>query len=64
MVAHALVRLKTAGNDIVLEEQRVGAFTGFMSSVSPRQDQSKPYYFATLPKPPSKAVIYSLMEKA
>ena len=59
MVAHALVRLKTAGNDIVPEEQRVGAFTGFMSSVSPRQDQSKPYYFATLPK----AVVYSLMEE-
>ena len=64
MVTHALVRLKTAGNDIVPEEQRVGAFTGFMSSVSPRQDQSKPYHFATLPKPPSKAVGYSLMEKA
>ena len=64
MVAHALVRLKTAGNDIVPEEQRVGAFTGFMSPVSPRQDESKLYYFATLPKPPSKAVVYSLMEKA
>ena len=64
MVTHALVRLKTAGNDIVPEEQRVGAFIGFMLSVSPRQDQSKPYYFATLPKPPSKAVVYSLMEKA
>ena len=64
MVAHALVRLKTAGSDIVPEEQCAGAFTGFMSSVSPRQDQLKPYYFATLPKPPSKAVVYSLMEKA
>ena len=64
MVTHALVRLKTAGNDIVPEEQRVGAFTGFMLSVSPRQDQLKPYYFATLPKPPSKAVVYTLMVKA
>ena len=38
----------------------------FVYSVFPQEDQSKPYYFTTLPttKPPTKPVIYTLMEKA
>ena len=63
LVTHALVR-QPMGEGVSSDEQRIGAFTGFMSLISPNQDKSKPYYFVTLPKPPSKAVVYTLMEKA
>ena len=62
LVTHTLARL--TNEDLLPDEQEIGAFTGFMSSLSPSQDKSKPYYFATLPKPPTKPVVYTLMEKA
>ena len=60
-VTHALLRIRK-GNDVSLNEQNIGAFTGFMVSVFPKEDQSKPYYFITLPKPSTKPVIYTLIE--
>jgi hypothetical protein len=63
LVVHALIRLKSGCNEAA-NEQKISAFTGFMSSISHRMDQSKPYYFTTIPKPPSKNVVYTLMEKA
>ena len=42
----------------------IGAFTGFMSSISPIESKSKPYYHVSLPKSPSKSVVYTLMKKA
>ena len=61
-VTHALLRIRK-GDDISPNEKDIGAFTGFMVSVFPKEDQSKPYYFTTLPKPPTKSVIYTVMEK-
>ena len=60
-VTHALLRIRKV-NDISLNEQNIGAFTGFMASVFTKEDQSKPYYFITLPKPSIKPVIYTLIE--
>ena len=62
-VTYALLRIRK-GDDISPIEQDIGAFTGFMASVFPKEDQSKPCYFTTLPKPPTKLVIYTIMEKA
>ena len=62
-VTHALLRIRK-GDDISPNEQNIGAFTGFVASVFPKEDQSKLYYFTTLPKPPTKPIIYTLMEKA
>ena len=61
-VTHALLKIRKE-NDVSLNEQNIGAFTGFMASVFPKEDQSKPYYFITLPKPSTKPVIYTLIEK-
>ena len=35
-----------------------------MSSISPIESKSKPYYHVSLPKSPSKSVVYTLMKKA
>ena len=44
-------------DDISPNEQDIGGFTGFMTSVFPKENQSKPHYFKTLPRPPTKPVI-------
>ena len=62
-VTDALLRIRK-GDDISQNEKDIGAFTGFMVSVFPKEDQAKPYYFTTLPKPPTKSVLYTVMEKA
>ena len=54
------MRRKEAENEV----PQIGAFTGFMASISPKENRSKPYYHVSLPKPPSKAVVYTLMGKA
>ena len=61
-VTHALLKIRKE-NDVSLNEQNIGAFTGFMASVFPKEDQSKRYYFITLPKPSTKPVINTLIEK-
>ena len=61
-MTHALLRIRK-GNDVSVNEQNIGAFTGFMASVFPKEDQSKPYYFIALSKPSTKPVIYTLIEK-
>ena len=38
LVVHALIRLKSGCNEAA-NEQKISAFTGFMSSISPRMDQ-------------------------
>ena len=62
-VTHALLKIRK-GDDISPNEQDIAAVTGFMASVFPKEDQSKLYYFTALPKPPTKPVIHTLMEKA
>ena len=49
-------------DDISPNEQDIGGFTGFMTSVFPKENQSKPHYFKTLPRPPTKTS--NIMEKA
>ena len=61
-MTYVLLRIRK-GDYIPSNEQDIGAFTEFMASVFPKEDQLKPYYFTTLPKPPTKPVIYTLMEK-
>ena len=61
-VTQALFSIRK-GDDISPNEQDIGTFTGFMASVLPKEGQSKPYYSTTLPKPPTKPVIYTLMQK-
>ena len=51
-------------DDISPNEQDIGALPGFKASVFPKEDQSKPFYFITLVKLPTKPAIYKLMEKA
>ena len=58
------MRLDENFDQISSEKQQIGAFTGFMASISPITDKSKTYFFLTLPKPPKKPVVYTLMEKA
>ena len=61
-MTHALLWIRKA-DDISPNEQDIGAFTGFMTSIFLKEDQSTLYYFTALPKP-TKPVIYTLMEKA
>ena len=62
MVVHAIVRCDENGEHISPEDQVIGAFTGFMHSISPPAERSKAYYFLTLPKSPSKKVVFTMME--
>ena len=62
-VTHALLKIRK-GDDISPNKQDIGAYPGFMASVFPKVDQSKPYYVTALAKLPTKSVIYALMEKA
>ena len=64
MMIHAIVRTNDDGSTISPEDQSIGAFTGFMSSISEPAERSKAYYYLTLPKSPSKKVLYTMMEKA
>ena len=64
MAVHAIVRCKSDNSHRLPEEQMLGAFSGFMNSISDAEDRSKAYYHVTLPKGPSKKVVYTLMEKA
>ena len=64
MIAHAIARLSNDGCDVLPNEQCIGAFSGFMASISPAEERSKPYFYTTLPRPPSKKVVYTLMLKA
>ena len=64
LFAHSIVRCKEDGSDIPPDDQTIGAFSGFMASISEKEERSKPYFFSTLPKGPSKNVVYTLMEKA
>ena len=69
LFAHTLARINEDEEVETNETQdstlhSLGAFTGFMSSIMPRDDKSKPYYFLSLPKPPSKAVVFTILEKA
>ena len=43
LFAHAIVRTDESGDDILPENQTIGAFTGFMNSLSNAEDRSKPY---------------------
>ena len=64
MFIHTIVRCNDDGTDVTPEEQNIGAFSGFMSSISNKEERSKPYYFLTLPQGPTKKVVYTCMEKA
>ena len=64
MIAHAIVRCNEDGSDKDPDEQEIGALFGFMNSISEPENRSKAYYHATLPKSPSKKVVYTMMEKA
>ena len=66
MIAHTLVRSSGTNDstDINPEEQDIPSFTGFMNSIVPPDEKSKAYYFLSLPKAPSKAVVYTCLEKA
>jgi hypothetical protein len=64
MMMHALARCDNDGNNVSPDEQDVGAFSGFMSSISLPENRSKPYFHSTLPKGPTKDVVCTLMEKA
>ena len=64
MVVHAIVCCDENGEHISPEDQVIGAFTGFMHSISPPAERSKAYYFLTLPKSPSKKVVFTMMENA
>ena len=61
-VPHALLKIRK-GDDISPNKQDIRALPGFKASVFPKEDQSKPYYFITLVKLPTKPAIYKLMEK-
>ena len=61
-MTQALLKIRK-GDDISRNEKDIGAFTVFVVSVLPKKDQSKPYYFKTLPIPPTKPIIYTLMKK-
>ena len=63
LVPHALLKIRK-GDDISPNEQDIGALPGFKASVFPKEDQSKPYYFITLAKLPTKPATYKLLEKA
>ena len=54
---NALLTIRQA-DDILPNEQDIGAFTGFIASAFPKGDQSKPYYFTTLSKPQKNSNIY------
>ncbi|XP_066923249.1 uncharacterized protein [Clytia hemisphaerica] len=60
MFIHAALRIDESEKEV----PDIGAFTGFMSSISPIETKSKPYYHVSLPKSPSKSVVYTLMKKA
>ena len=62
-MAYALLRIRKK-DGISPNEQDIGAFTKFMTSVFLKEHQSKPYYFTTLPKLPIKSVIYTFLKKA
>ena len=62
-MTRALLRIRK-GDDISPNEQDIGAFTGFMTLVFPKENESKPYCFRTLPKQPTRPIIYTLMKKA
>ena len=69
MMAHTIVRGNGKDEDedsttLNPEDQDIASFTGFMNSIMPADDKSKPYYFLSLPKAPSKAVVYTCLEKA
>ena len=51
------------GNSISAQQQKVGAFAGFQAKVQKEPIQSKPYYFLTFPKPPTKSVIHEVMTR-
>ena len=46
------------------KNQNIPAFTGYMNSIMPKSDTSRAYYYLSLPKSPSKSVVYTLLEKA
>ena len=48
LLTRALARLGNDHDSISACKQIIGAFTGFMESISPKQSQLKPYYFTTL----------------
>ena len=61
---HALAQCNPTGKNVSPDEQKLGAFSGFMSSLSQEAAQSKPYFRCTIPKAPSKSIIATLMDKA
>ena len=58
-----MILLSVRGKEAETEIMQVGAFTRFMASIPPKENRSKPYYHVSLLKAPSKAVVYTLMEK-
>ena len=55
--SNALLTIRQA-DDILPNEQDIGAFTRFIASAYPKGDQSKPYYFTTLLKPQKNSNTY------
>ena len=66
LMAQTLTRITECNGvgDVNPDEQDIPSFTGFMNSIMPQDDKSNAYYFLSLPKSPSKAVVYTCLEKA
>ena len=68
-MAHKIIRSPSVEEDkdttyMNPGEQHVSSFTGFMNSIMQFDEKSKPYYFLSLTEAPSKAVVYTCLEKA
>lgn len=58
---HTLTRLNIDSKCLTPEEQNVGSFAGFQSTVLNIVAKSKVHYFLTSPEPPEKSVVYEVM---
>ena len=60
---HTLAKIDASYENIEPNDQEIGSFSGFQSTIRSAAPKSKPYYYLTLPKPPHKSVVNEVMNR-